>query len=496
MTFAELRKEAEIYSHTLFIEAYFPRRMRKILFDLFFLLTLGCIISLGIHTGSPEWVLPAFYFSLSGLFITGMVGIISYVRHYLVSSLSLEVAEIISQTSDSDITASLVQSKLGQEFLKNLEVSPIAVKHFFRVRARPLDAKKLKDIPKEEGKIISFADYARAIWDSDRELRNFFASHGVKEKKFLETLSGMEKGNSQKIEVLDACDDGFVKMFQKKIGGQSAAAKIISKVLLKIKPHLTVENRPKAMFLFFGPKGVGKSEAAKMIAAQHFGHESKLVSLDLRDFSTQNSALKLLGSCEEDTSGLLADFSEEDPQRVLLLEGFENAHQTVQELLSDIFLGRRLIGNDGREVNFRNNIIVITSSVGTDYLFNLHEAGRDVSGEEKRFTDMLVRETIFRPEFLELFHIVIFRPLEREDLDEAAFVLLRDLQARLNTKGINLTVTPELVLHVKAACSADVGARPINKKIEDLVEGVILRKMVDGELHSGSSVCLTEKDFA
>ncbi|WP_423920550.1 ATP-dependent Clp protease ATP-binding subunit [Frigoribacterium sp. 2-23] len=295
--------------------------------------------------------------------------------------------------------------------------------------------------------------------------------------------------------------------------GQDDAVTAIAKAVRRSRTGLGDPNRPTGSFLFLGPTGVGKTELAKALAQSLFGDEGSMIRLDMSEFGERHTVSRLVGSppgyVGYDEAGQLTERVRRHPYSVILLDEIEKAHPDVFNLLLQVLDDGRLTDGQGRTVDFRNTVVVMTSNLGSEFLASRGGAlgftptgpvGSDPAsdngfGSEKALRDRVMgklREAM-RPEFLNrIDEIVLFRKLDRAQLREIVGLLLGATAARLGAQGISLDVdaaaTDWLVEH---GYEPEFGARPLRRTIQREVDDRIAELMVGGTLASGGHVGLT-----
>ncbi|MBU2632471.1 AAA family ATPase, partial [Patescibacteria group bacterium] len=282
---------------------------------------------------------------------------------------------------------------------------------------------------------------------------------------------------------------GLEEEIHKRVIGQDEAVTAVSEAMRRLRTGLVSDTRP-VSFLFLGPTGVGKTETAKALAENYFGSEDKIVRLDMSEYSTAESAKRLLGSLpgEQESGGELTYKVFENPFSLILLDEFEKAHANIEDLFLQILEDGRLTDNKGKTVNFGNCIIIATSNAGAETIRQEIKTKTIIGdGFKKELLDKLQKDVIFKPELLNRFdEIVVFKSLNQEEIKKITKLLLSDVSLKLKEKDIDIDFGEDVVLKIVAEGFDDeFGARPLRRFIQDNIEDVIAKKILLGELVRG-----------
>lgn len=292
--------------------------------------------------------------------------------------------------------------------------------------------------------------------------------------------------------------------------GQDDAVESIAKAVRRNRTGMGDPNRPVGSFLFLGPTGVGKTELAKALAASLFGDESAMLRFDMSEFGERHTVSRLVGAppgyVGYDEAGQLTERVRRNPYSVVLLDEIEKAHPDVFNLLLQVLDDGRLTDGQGRTVDFRNTVIIMTSNIGSEFLASrsgalgfIADAGDGSGfGSEKALRDRVMgklREAM-RPEFLNrIDEVVLFRKLEQAQLHDIVRMLLGRTAARLTAQGVGFAATDEAVDWIATrGYEPEYGARPLRRVIQREVEDRIAGLMVDAELAAGSSIAVSVAD--
>ena len=293
--------------------------------------------------------------------------------------------------------------------------------------------------------------------------------------------------------------------------GQDDAVASIAKAIRRSRTGMGDPNRPVGSFLFLGPTGVGKTELAKTLAESMFGDESKLLRFDMSEFGERHTVSRLVGAppgyVGYDEAGQLTEQVRRNPYSVVLLDEIEKAHPDVFNLLLQVLDDGRLTDGQGRTVDFRNTVVVMTSNLGSEFLASRGGAlgfvaggANDATGfgSEQALRDRVMgklREAM-RPEFLNrIDEIVLFRKLDRDQVRDIVRLLLNATAARLNRQQIGLVVTDEAIDWIAAeGYQPEYGARPLRRTIQREVDDRIADLLVSSEVQPGGTVTVTIDD--
>lgn len=273
----------------------------------------------------------------------------------------------------------------------------------------------------------------------------------------------------------------------KDIIGQEIAVRSITQAMQRLRVGLSRENKPAGVFLFVGPTGVGKTLTAKVLAKVYFGSQDSMIRFDMSEYQAIESIERLLGSIRSNTPGQLISAVRDNPFSVLLLDEFEKAHPDVLNVFLRIFDEGSIKDVLGRKVSFKQNIIIATSNAGAGVIREMVKGGVDPAKEKERLIDIFINEKYFRPELLNRFdEIVIFHPLNREQVRQISQILILKLQERLRDKGYYFKPTLDIVNYIAdVGFDPQFGARPMARAIQDKLESVIARKILENKVKKG-----------
>lgn len=295
----------------------------------------------------------------------------------------------------------------------------------------------------------------------------------------------------------------------KRVIGQNEAVSAVAKAIRRGRVGLTDPNRPTGSFLFLGPTGVGKTELAKALAEAMFGNEDAMIRIDMSEFMESHSVAKLIGSppgyVGYDEGGQLTEKVRKKPYSVILFDEMEKAHPDVMNMLLQILEDGRLTDSQGRTVNFKNTIIIMTSNVGAKLITDKNKLGfaNDKSAEnEKQEYENIKKEVLaelkkqFRPEFINrIDDIIVFHKLNNEDINKIMEIMLKQVQKRLELQNYKVEIddsAKELI--AKKGVDNNYGARPLRRSIQNMLEDKIAEAILDGIIKPGKKAIATAKD--
>lgn len=313
---------------------------------------------------------------------------------------------------------------------------------------------------------------------------------------FLEEKSGIPMGEASEEEKQKLLN--LEELLHARVIGQVEAIKQMSEAFRKARTGLGNDKKPIGSFLFLGPTGVGKTETAKALAAVYFGDEERMIRLDMSEFQTPQSIDELIGSAEMNVQGRMTTLMKEHPYSILLLDELEKAYPRALDLFLQILDEGYVTDGFGHKVNFRNAIVIATSNAGANLIHEATNAGRSMVEIEEELINTIIQQGTFRPEFLNRFDgVILFNSLTPEEMEQVTALKLKAFADKLyKEKKVKLNFTPEAIRAVVAhGYEREFGARSINRYIGDVVEDVIVRRLLEGTLGEGAEVTFTENDL-
>ncbi len=279
-------------------------------------------------------------------------------------------------------------------------------------------------------------------------------------------------------------------LLHERIIGQEQGIKVLSEAMRRVRSGISERKKPIGTFLFLGPTGVGKTETAKALADIYFGSEKRMIRLDMTEYQDPDSISRLIGSVDKKTEAQFANKVRENPFSLILLDEFEKAHRDIADLFLQILDEGRLTDAYQKKVSFRNTIIIATSNAGAEFVREFILSGQNPEVLNEKLTEYLLREKVFRPEFLNRFDaIVVFKPLTEKEIKEVARHILFNLQIRLKDKGMKLNITDELLDKVaQIGYNPVFGAREMKRIIQEKIENQIAKDIIAGKYKYGSEI--------
>ena len=282
------------------------------------------------------------------------------------------------------------------------------------------------------------------------------------------------------------------EQLHRRVIGQDEAVQKVSEAILRSRAGIADENRPIGSFLFLGPTGVGKTELAKALAESLFDDEKNMVRIDMSEYMEKFSVSRLIGAppgyVGYDEGGQLTEAVRRKPYCVVLLDEVEKAHPDVFNILLQVLDDGRITDSQGRTVDFKNTIIIMTSNLGSQFLLEGIENGQITDGARESVMRLLRGQ--FRPEFINrIDDIVFYKPLEKTEIRAIVGLLLKGLQARLAAQEISLSLTDAAVDAIAEAGFDPVyGARPLKRYMQSRLETMLARAIVAGDVLPGQQV--------
>ena len=299
-------------------------------------------------------------------------------------------------------------------------------------------------------------------------------------------VAKLMEGEREKVLHLD-------EILHKRVIGQDEAVQKVSEAILRSRAGISDPNRPIGSFMFLGPTGVGKTELAKALAEALFDDEHNIVRIDMSEYMEKFSVSRLVGAppgyVGYDEGGQLTEAVRRKPYSVVLFDEIEKAHPDVFNILLQVLDDGRITDSQGRTVDFKNTIIIMTSNLGSDFLLEGIGPDGEISEEARNSVSALLSRT-FRPEFLNrLDEIVYYKPLTKDDIGRIIQLLIASLRNRLKEKSLDLEITPAAVEKIiEEGYDPLYGARPLKRYLQAKVETVIARAMLSGDFGMGDTI--------
>ncbi len=289
-------------------------------------------------------------------------------------------------------------------------------------------------------------------------------------------VSKLMEGEREKLLSLES-------ILHKRVVGQDEAVKKVSEAILRSRAGIANPDQPVGTFLFLGPTGVGKTELAKALAQALFDDEKNIVRIDMSQYMEKFSVSRLIGAppgyVGYEEGGQLTEAVRRKPYSVVLLDEIEKAHPDVFNILLQVLDDGRITDSQGRTVDFKNTIIILTSNLGSPFILDGINDEGEISDEAVNQVDSLLKSH-FRPEFLNrLDEIIYYKPLMKEQIMKICDLMLKDLKKRLNDKNIGLSVTENArIALVENGYDQNYGARPLRRYIQQNVETLVAKKII------------------
>ena len=299
-------------------------------------------------------------------------------------------------------------------------------------------------------------------------------------------VSKLMEGEREKILHLD-------EYLHKRVIGQDEAVQKVTEAILRSRAGISDPNRPIGSFLFLGPTGVGKTELAKSLAECLFDDEHNIVRIDMTEYMEKYSVSRLIGAppgyVGYDEGGQLTEAVRRKPYSVVLFDEIEKAHPDVFNILLQILDDGRITDSQGRTVDFKNTIIILTSNLGSQYLLEGIEPDGSISQDAQAAVMAELRRS-FRPEFLNrLDETILFHPLTKENLDGIIDIMVASLRKRLEERSLSLAITDKAkTLIIDRGFDPLYGARPLRRYLQSSVETLIARRILSGDLSAGATL--------
>ena len=412
--------------------------------------------------------------------------------------------------------AELSDRYIGDRFLPDKAIDLIdqaSARIRLRAKTKPEDTKELEEeiqrLQRERDQAVSAEDYDRA-----QELKG-----DIDERRG--QLSSQEPGRQRAPEVTmeDIAEvvsratgipvsqltqeerDRLLRLEERlheRVVGQDEAVEAVAEAVRRGRAGLGDPSRPIGSFLFLGPTGVGKTELARTLAEVLFGDEDMVTRLDMSEFQERHTVSRLVGAppgyVGYEEAGQLTEAVRRKPYSVILLDEIEKAHGDVFNILLQILDDGRLTDAQGRTVDFKNTVVIMTSNLGAQRI--MAHARKKESFETLKEDMMQLLRAHFRPEFLNrIDEIIVFRALTREQVEQIARLLFDRVARRLRAQRIEIEVTDQAIAHLaEAGFDPEFGARPLRRTIQRLVENPLSRMLLEGALEEGDRVTVGLKD--
>jgi ATP-dependent Clp protease ATP-binding subunit ClpC len=489
-------------------------------------INIGEIISGLSSQGQIEDILRSMFFEAT--YAGNIILVIDNIGHYLQSQpknagddVSMILVDFLRYP-----TFQVVGLATPAEFHENIEKKESLMKYFERVQMEEIDADRtlevllynlrkfeqgqivftfqaLREIIKLSDRYITDSPFPEKAIDLMEEVFVFWQQSGT--DRFI-TPEIVDRVVSDKIKVPlgDMQDEEKEKLINleeilhERVIGQEFAIKQIAETMRRARVGMASATKPIGSFLFLGPTGVGKTESAKSLAEAYFGDEKRMIRLDMSEYQGIESLDRLLGSVEINMTGQLTNKVKENPYALLLLDEIEKAHPSVLDLFLQILDEGWVTDAFGKKINFRNLIIIATSNAGSNFIKESVESGMEAQEIQAKLLDYVIRENIFRPEFLNRFEgVIFFHPLTKEEIIKVAQLQLFRYSAQLQrVENIDIQFDPEITSFVvEKGYDRKFGARSIDRFIQDKIGDKVVRKLINQEIRKGDQFVFKLSDI-
>ena len=281
----------------------------------------------------------------------------------------------------------------------------------------------------------------------------------------------------------------------KRVVGQNEAVTKVTEAIMRSKAGIKDPSKPIGSFLFLGPTGVGKTELAKSLAANLFDNEENIVRIDMSEYMEKHSVSRLVGAppgyVGYDEGGQLTEAVRRKPYSVVLFDEIEKAHPDVFNILLQVLDDGRITDSQGRTVDFKNTILIMTSNLGSAYLLDGIDADGNIMEEAQQKVELELKGH-FRPEFINrLDEIIMFKPLTKENISIIVDILMKDLNKRIADRELSICLTQTAKDYItENGFDAIYGARPLKRYLQKHVETMAAKLILQGDLDAGDEIVI------
>ncbi|HYH74869.1 MAG TPA: AAA family ATPase [Candidatus Saccharimonadales bacterium] len=370
---------------------------------------------------------------------------------------------------------------LNLEHRSNTLVSYEAVREAYRLSGQFMQERSYP------GKVLSLLEQALPYAENGKIMTAASVQTAIEKTKGIKVAAAQAPEADMLLHMEDRIHERMIN--------QKRAVNVVAAALRRGRAGVTNPKRPLGSFLFLGPTGVGKTELARSLAAVYFGSEQQMIRLDMSEYQRPEDVSRLLATGGQNQQSLLLAIRQQ-PFAVVLLDEIEKAHPNILNLLLQMLDEGQLTDEQGRPASFRSAIIIATSNAGAADIAARVQQGLALDDFERPLIDKLIAAGQFKPELVNRFdEVVLFRPLNEEELSQVAQVMLKGVNETLAPQHISVQLTPEaLKIIVHAGYDPEFGARPMRRIIQKTVENAIAVKILQGQAQPGSVITLDVAD--
>jgi ATP-dependent Clp protease ATP-binding subunit ClpC len=385
---------------------------------------------------------------------------------------------IVAPTSEADTISVLQNQLISIEFKYHVTYMYQSLKEIFRLSERYIHDLSMP------GRAVTLLESAAQYADA-----GLVTVSSVQQaiEKTMDVKVGVASGDAEREKLLQ-----LESLIHERMINQTRAVSVVSDALRRARAGVRSQDRPIGTFLFVGPTGVGKTELAKALADVYFGGEDRMIRMDMNEFVSSDDVARLIADASDDSMSLTARVMKQ-PFSVILLDEIEKAHPNVLTTFLQVLDEGILRDIKGREVSFRDAIIIATSNAGSDRIREQIERGLDIVQFEDQFVDELIKSNQFKPEFLNRFdEIVMFRPLNKPELLQVVDLILQSVNKTLALQKVSVVVDDDAKSYlVDAGYDPRLGARPMRRIVQRAVENTVAKQVLSGVVGPGGTVTIT-----
>lgn len=396
-----------------------------------------------------------------------------------IPSLATSIQRLSIRETDEEGTLKVIEEKIPiLEYRFNVTYMYQAMKEAYRLSIRYVYD-------------IAMPGQAMSLLESAAEYAEDGLVTAASVQKAIEATTGVKTVSIDNDEERDTLLN-LESLIHQRMIGQDRAVNVISDALRRARAGVRNQSRPVGTFLFLGPTGVGKTELAKSLAATYFGGEDNVIRLDMNEFVTSADVARLIADGTQDPHSLTAQVMKQ-PFSVVLLDEIEKADSAVLSTLLQLLDEGILRDARGREVSFRDTIVIATSNAGAQRIQEYIQRGYQLEQFEQPFIDELINSHVFHPEFLNRFdEIVVFRPLEKNELLQVVDLILVSVNKNLATQKITVVVADDAKQYlVDVGYDPRLGARPMRRVVQRAVESTVAKLVLSRQVLPGQTIELT-----